>query len=72
MMREVHGVADAKRRCAMGATDDTNITITDGPNGMIIIDVASQSFSAEVTPEGADFLAAHLVASAERVRKQKR
>ncbi len=70
-MKEIHGVADAKKIVMVGAIDEIRVEVTDGPSGTVDININSQAYAARMTPEQADFLASHLVAAADRARKNK-
>lgn len=70
MMREIHGVVDAKKICMAGAPEDTSVTVAEGPAGTVDISIGSQSYAARMTTEQALFLASHLAALAEQGKKK--
>ncbi len=70
MIRESHGIADARRveTATMKGEDIQGVTIIDGMDGSIILDKTSTS-PAGLTPEQARLLAKMLNASAARAEK---
>jgi hypothetical protein len=70
MIRESHGIADARRveTATMKGEDIQGVTIIDGMDGSIILDKTSTS-PAGLTPEQARLLAKMLNASATRAEK---
>jgi hypothetical protein len=70
MIRESHGIADARRveTATMKGEDIQGVTIIDGMDGNIILDKTSTS-PAGLTPEQARLLAKMLNASATRAEK---
>jgi hypothetical protein len=70
MIRESHGIADARRveTATMKGEDIQGVTIIDGMDGSIILDKTSTS-PAGLTPEQARLLARMLNASATRAEK---
>lgn len=69
-MREVHGVADARKVTAVRDNGTLqHVRIIDGSQGEVIIALSECSFPAAVTPEGARFIAKQLVMAARRVEK---
>lgn len=66
MVREIHGVAGAKKRnSTMGPT---SVRVTDGDQGVELIISACEIF-AELTPEQARYIGKQLIASANRIEK---
>jgi hypothetical protein len=63
-MKEIHGVADAKKIMMVGETDDTDVRIEDG-NGRVIL--ISPDSPVSLTPEHARAIAEFLRLSANRV-----
>jgi hypothetical protein len=70
MIRESHGIADARRveTAVMEGKELQGITVIDGADGLVILDKTSNS-PAGLTPEQARLLARMLNASAARAEK---
>lgn len=73
MIRESHGIADARRveTAAMEGKDIQGVTVTDGVDGWVILDKTAAGSPAGLTPEQARLLARMLNASAARAEKAK-
>ncbi|HEY1858695.1 hypothetical protein [Acidocella sp.] len=61
-MREIHGIADAKRVMMVGQTDDTAVTVSDGAN-VIFLSIPAEK-TVGLTPEQARFIAKQLIEAA--------
>lgn len=67
-MKQKHGIADARKIAMVGLTDETSVVVTDG-DGYVALSIGSQTYPCGMTPEQARFIAAALIASAERVEQ---
>jgi hypothetical protein len=65
-MKEIHGVADATSVRMTETNGASEVTVTDG-KGIVILDIASSTFPCGLSPDRARFVAACLIASADRV-----
>lgn len=65
-MRQIHGIADAKKVMMVGETDDTEIRIVDGHN-RILLSVPCHLSS--LTTEQARYIAKQLIDAAVRVER---
>ena len=68
-MRQIHGIADAKKIMMIGETDDIEVKIVDDINQRVILMTAERASS--LTTEQARWLAKCLLDSALRAEKAK-
>lgn len=64
-MKEIHGLAGV-RKVALGTGATQSVAVEDADEG-VRLSLASSSFPAELTPQEARYVAAQLIASADRV-----
>jgi len=68
-VKEIHGVADARKVAMMKSEIVQDVTVTDG-NGEILLNLGTSLYPAGLTPERAEFVAKLLVSAARRVRER--
>lgn len=69
-MREIHGIADARKETMTLSGETQQVTVRDGDDGIVCLNVGSQVYTAGLSPEQARWIAKELVASAKRVESK--
>lgn len=67
MIKEIHGIADARKVTMMKSDVVQDVTVEDG-DGEVLLGLTTSSYPAGLSPERAEFIAKLLVAAAKRVR----
>lgn len=66
-MREIHGIADAKR-AAIVSDDLQTCTVEDAVDGNIKLRLSTSNYPALLTPDQAEYIARLLLSAAKRAR----
>jgi hypothetical protein len=68
-MREIHGIDDAQKRTMIDSGETQQVTVRDGKDGKVCLNVGHQTYTAGLSPEQARWIAKELIASAKRVER---
>lgn len=68
-MKEIHGVADARKVVMVKSEIVQDVTVEDG-DGEILLSMSTSSYPAGLTPEHAEFVAKLLISAARRARSR--
>ena len=67
MIKEIHGVANARKTAMMKSEIVQDVTVEDG-DGEVLLGLGTSSYPAGLTPEHAEFVAKLLISAAKRIR----